>query len=179
MFRVPLPPRPTAGFRLPHRLAAPIHRAPFHRPPRTGPPPTPVCRFGGLRSFYIRHFSSLDSVMYRTSRILINTGLCSSFTTCDGWSGAHAVGPWPGGTPSRGRSRRNRRRKPSCTSRRRWEEDAGSAGRSRRSLCRRCILRTRRRAAVRHRGSRRCRDAPVGAPPEGNAKEVTRRRRRV
>ena len=31
----------------------------------------------------------------------------------------------------------------------------------------------------RRRGSRRCRDAPAGAPPEGNAKEVTRRRRRV
>ena len=29
------------------------------------------------------------------------------------------------------------------------------------------------------RESVRCRDAPVGAPPEGNAKEVTRRRRRV
>jgi hypothetical protein len=31
----------------------------------------------------------------------------------------------------------------------------------------------------RRRGRRRCRDAPVGAPPEGNAKEVIRRRRRV
>ena len=35
------------------------------------------------------------------------------------------------------------------------------------------------RGRRRRRGSRRCRDAPVGAPPEGNAKEVTRRRRRV
>ena len=34
-----------------------------------------------------------------------------------------------------------------------------------------------RRDRRRRRGSRRCRDAP--APPEGNAKEVTRRRRRV
>ena len=31
----------------------------------------------------------------------------------------------------------------------------------------------------RRRGRRRCRDAPIGAPPEGNAKEVIRRRRRV
>ena len=31
----------------------------------------------------------------------------------------------------------------------------------------------------RRRGRRRCRDAPVGAPPEGNAKGVIRRRRRV
>ena len=53
-------------------------------------------------------------------------------------------------------------------------EEAGSAGRSRRSP------HTRRRGRRRWRGSRsRCRDAPVGAPPEGNAKEVTRRRRRV
>jgi hypothetical protein len=85
----------------------------------------------------------------------------------------------PGGTPSRGCRRRNRRRKPSCTSRRRWVEEAGIAGRSRRSRCRRCSLRTRCRGRRRRRGSRRCRDAPVGAPPEGNAKEVTRRRRRV
>ena len=69
-------------------------------------------------------------------------------TTCDDWSGPHAVGLGPGGTPSRGRGRRNRRRKPSCTSRRRWAQEAGSAGRSRRSRCRRCSLRTRRRAAV-------------------------------
>ena len=32
--------------------------------------------------------------------------------------------------------------------------------------------------SLRCRGSRRCRDAPVGAPPEGNAKEVTRRQTR-
>jgi len=31
----------------------------------------------------------------------------------------------------------------------------------------------------RRRGRRRCRDAPIGARPEGNAKEVIRRRRRV
>jgi len=63
--------------------------------------------------------------------------------------------------------------------RRRWAEEAGSAGRSRRSRCRRCSLRTWRRGRCRRSGSRRCRDAPVGAPPEGNAKEVTRCRRRV
>ena len=89
----------------------------------------------------------------------------------------YAVGLGPGGTPSRGCRRRNRRRKPSCTSRRRWVEDAGIAGRSRRSRCRRCSLRTRCRGRRRRIGSRRCRDAPVGAPPEEpseeNAIEVT------
>ena len=49
-------------------------------------------------------------------------------------------------------------------------EEAGIAGRSRRSRCRRCSLRTRRRGRRRRRGSRRCREAPAGAPPEGNAK---------
>ena len=44
----------------------------------------------------------------------------------------------------------------SCTSRRRWAKEAGSAGRSRRSRSRRRSLRTRRRAAVVGRGSRRC-----------------------
>jgi len=70
MFRVPLPPRPTAKAYPPPTRG---HRAPVHRPP-----PFVVSRFGGLRSFYIRHFSSLDSVMYRTSRILINTVDCVS-----------------------------------------------------------------------------------------------------
>ena len=38
--------------------------------------------------------------------------------------------PGPGGTPSRGRRRRNRRRKPSCTSRRTstWATEAGKRG---------------------------------------------------
>jgi len=53
------------------------------------------------------------------------------------------------------------------------------ARRSLRSRCRTGKQCTRRRGRRRRRGSRRCRDAPVGAPPEGNAKEVTRRRRRV
>ena len=55
-------------------------------------------------------------------------------------------------------------------------EEAGSArGRSRRSLH---LLGATAPGRRRSRGSRsRCRDAPVGAPPEGNAKEVTRRRR--
>jgi len=52
------------------------------------------------------------------------------------------------------------------------EDDARDAlGRSPRSRSRRCSLRTRCRAAVVARGRRRCRDAPIGAPPEGNAKE--------
>ena len=56
------------------------------------------------------------------------------------------------------------------------DQEAGSAGRSRRNLQTRSMARSRGRR--RWRGSRsRCRDAPVGAPPEGNAKEVTRRRR--
>jgi hypothetical protein len=135
-------------------------------------PPAFVVFVSVVSSSYLRTFV-LGLVMYRTYT------LSATFTTCDDWSGPHAVGLGPGGTPSRGRRRRNRRRKPSCTSRRRWAEEAGSAGRSRRSRCRRCSLRTRRRGRRRRSGSRRCRDAPVGAPPEGNAKEVTRRRRRV
>jgi len=151
---------PASAFPTPRLSLSCIHR----------PPPFVVSRFGGLRSFYIRHFSSLDSVMYRTTRILINTGLCF-LTPCDGWSGAHAVGPGPGGTPSRGRSRRNRRRKPSCTSRRRWAEEAGSAGRSRRSLCRRCSLRTRRRAAVVAEGVGGVETRPLARPPKGTQKK--------
>jgi len=83
---------------------------------------------------------------------------------------AHAVGPGPRGTPSRGRSRRNRRRKPSCTSRRRWAEEAGSAGRSRRSLCRRCTLRTRRRAVVAE-GVGGVETRPLARPPKGTQKK--------
>ena len=52
------------------------------------------------------------------------------------------------------------------------------AGRSPRSRSPRWSLRTRRRGRRRCRGNRSG-NAPVGAPPEGNAKEVTRRRRRV
>jgi hypothetical protein len=83
---------------------------------------------------------------------------------------AHAVGPGPRGTPSRGRSRRNRRRKPSCSSRRRWAEEAGSAGRSRRSLCRRCTLRTRRRAVVAE-GVGGVETRPLARPPKGTQKK--------
>jgi hypothetical protein len=125
----------------------------------------------------------------------------------------------------------NRRRKPSCTSRRRWAEEDGKrgphsaqsvpswqprysapgpppsqfavrdvrghsdhavlacrspsgqrparAGRSPRSRSRRCSLRTRRRAAVVAEGVGGVETRPLARPPEGNAKEVTRRRRRV
>jgi len=68
-------------------------------------------------------------------------------------------------------SRRNRRRKPSCTSRRRWAEEAGSAGRSRRSLCRRCSLRTRRRAAVVAEGVGGVETRPLARPPKGTQKK--------
>ena len=90
---------------------------------------------------YFRHFCSLDWLCTRTLLL------------CDEWSGPHAVGLGPGGTPSRGRRRRNLvaigvSSPYSCTSRRIWAEEAGSAGRSRRSRCRRCSLRTRRRDQV-------------------------------
>jgi len=52
------------------------------------------------------------------------------------------------------------------------------AGRSPRSRSRRCSLRTRRRAAVVAEGVGGVETRPL-ARPEGNAKEVTRRRRRV
>jgi len=43
MFSVPLPPRPTAGFRLPHTALSTGHRP--HRAPETGPPPRPRLSF--------------------------------------------------------------------------------------------------------------------------------------
>ena len=54
-------------------------------------------------------------------------------------------------------------------------KEAGSAGRSRRSL------HTRSRGRCRWRGGvgRGVETRPLARPPEGNAKEVTRRRRRV
>ena len=87
---------------------------------------------------------------------------------------SHMLSARAGRNPSRGRRRRNRRRKPSCTARRTWAKRREA----RAAVGAVCILGARGRR--RWRGSRsRCRDAPVGAPPEGNAKEVTRRRRRV
>ena len=90
------------------------------------------------------------------------------------------------GTRRQGRRRRNRRPRP-------YEgipimqslvqiaigQRPARAGRSPRSRSRRCSLRTRRRAAVVAEGVGGVETRPLARPPEGNAKEVTRRRRRV
>ena len=70
---------------------------------------------------YFRHFSSLDSVVTQTHEGFLqgtNRFHLTSTPLVTMHNGTRAVGPGPGGTPSRGRSRCNWRRKPSCTSRR-------------------------------------------------------------
>ena len=80
---------------------------------------------------------------------------------------SHMLSARAGRNPSRGRRRRNRRRKPSCTSRRTWAKRREA----RAAVGAVCILGARGRR--RWRGSRsRCRDAPVGAPPENLSRET-------
>ena len=72
---------------------------------------------------YFRHISSLDSVVTQTHEGFLQASRYKplsphQYSTCDDAHLHNAVGPGPGGTPSRGRSRCNWRRKPSCTSRR-------------------------------------------------------------
>ena len=124
---------------------------------------------------YFRHFSSLDSVVTQTHEGFLqgtNRFHLTSTPLVTMHNGTRAVGPGPGGTPSRGRTQSLQLASEAQlhVSARRLAEEAGIAGRSRRSRCRRCSLRTWRRGRRRRRGSRRCREAPAGAPPEGNAK---------
>jgi len=67
---------------------------------------------------YNRHFSSLDSVVTQTHEGFLQGTNRFHLTSTPLVTMHNAFGPGPGGTPSRGRSRCNWRRKPSCTSRR-------------------------------------------------------------